>query len=121
MKKFYNPGAWSVEEEILDVISTLSDEATVSFHIFASLVNGGLLIQEKFCTSGSKFFPVREASILEGLSCPGKQTGSLQSYLPLKKWLKNMDVPIHLKYNYSRLSLSRLRLFRITAYLEEKI
>ena len=48
-----------------------------------------------------------------------------QKLFPFLKMVeKHYSIPIHLNQfvtNYSRLSLSRLRLSRITAYLEEKI
>ena len=50
----------------------------------ASLLNVGLLLKERICSSRSKFFPLRVDPSLKGFCCLEKQTGSHKSCL-LKK------------------------------------
>ena len=59
---------------------------------FASHLFRGQHLKERICSPRSKFFPLRVDPILKGLHCPGKQTGSHKSRLPLQKWRKKMEV-----------------------------
>ena len=44
---------------------------------------GGYLLKERICSFRSRFFPLRENSLLEGFCHPGKQTGNHKSCSPL--------------------------------------
>ena len=69
--------------------------AATAIFVFASLLKWGQLIKERICSSRSKFLSFRVDPILEGVNCPGKQTGSHRSCFPLKMEEKH-GLPIHL-------------------------
>ena len=71
----------------------LSGAATI-ISFSTSLLNGGQLIKDRICSSRSKFRSFRVDPILEGVNCPGKQTGC-HSCFPLKMEEKH-GLPIHL-------------------------
>ena len=73
-----------------------SDQATLPFY-FSSLVNGGQFSKERICYSGSKFFPFRVDFCLDGLHCPGKQTGSRKSCVPSEMAEQKGDEPCPLE------------------------
>ena len=71
-------------------MGTLSVEATV--FIFASHLIGDQVLKKRICSPKSKFFPLTVYFILGSLYPPGKQTGSQENRLPLKKWQKKVTV-----------------------------
>ena len=59
---------------------------------YFSLLHGAQLLKERICSSGSKFFPLREDPFLEGFRRPEKQTGGHECCCPLEKITENMKV-----------------------------
>ena len=62
---------------ILDAAFVVSEEITLLAKFFVTLLNGGQLLKERICPSGSKFFSVREDLILERLHGPNRKSQKL--------------------------------------------
>ena len=62
--------------------------SNLAIFIFAFISNGGHLLKQIICSSGSKFFPLRVTPILEGLHLPRKHIGTHKNCSPLKSGLK---------------------------------
>ena len=61
-------------------------------------LNWGQLLKERICSKKSKFFPLKVDPILEGLSCPWKQTNKVTKIASLpKNGEKHGDSLIYLK------------------------